>query len=196
MSHRATNTLTRLITAENPSRMRLRVERNWELVTVLVFIGVVLIALFTALVAHANTAEPASVAAAPAPAPTAQAPAPRTGVVPTPAPAATPAPAGQAPERTYQVRAGDTLASVALRHGVDYRRIAVDNQLTDVNLIRPGQRLRIGQPTPGVRLIRPGDTLSGLAKATGVPLARLLALNPWISNPNRIPAGAGLRVSA
>jgi LysM repeat protein len=196
MSHRATTTLTRLITAENPSRMRLRVERNWELVTVLVFIGVVLIALFTALVAYANTAEPASVAAAPASAPAAQAPAPRTGVVPTPAPAATPSPAGQAPERTYQVRAGDTLASVALRHGVDYRRIAADNQLTDVNLIHPGQRLRIGQPTAGVRLIRPGDTLSGLAEATGVPLARLLALNPWISNPNRIPAGAGLRVGA
>lgn len=109
-----------------------------------------------------------------------------------------PATAGQQPapdERGYQVRPGDTLASIALRHNVDYRRIAADNRLTDPNRIRPGQTLRIGQPTPGVQLIRPGDTLTGLATATGLTVREVRALNPWITNPNRIPAGAGLRVA-
>jgi LysM repeat protein len=96
--------------------------------------------------------------------------------------------------RAYQVRPGDTLAAIALRHAVDYQRIAADNQLPDPKVIRAGQWLRIGQPMPGVRVIQPGETLAGIASASGVSVAQLLAQNRWISNPDRIPAGAGLRV--
>ena len=88
------------------------------------------------------------------------------------------------------------MASVALRNGVDYGRIAADNQLTNPNLIHPGQLLRIGQPTPGVHLIAPGETLSGLARQSGLTIHQLRALNPWITNPNRITAGLGLRMRA
>jgi LysM repeat protein len=122
-------------------------------------------------------------------------PAPRQPVTPR-RPATPPAEAQPPATRTYRVAAGDTLATVALRHGVDYRRIAVDNQLANPNLIRPGQLLRIGQPAPEVHLIRPGDTLSGIAGQTGLTVRQLRELNPWITNPNRIPAGLGLRVRA
>jgi LysM repeat protein len=170
------------------SATREQVGRHRELVTALAFTALVLITLLTALLSH--TAVPQA-HAAPAPPPPAVALAPPA---PQPAPHPTPQPAQQPAERTHQVRPGDTLASVALRHGVDYRRIAAENGLTDPNLIRPGQALRIGQPETGVRLIQPGDTLTALAAATGLTVRDLRALNPWITNPNRIPAGAALRV--
>jgi LysM repeat protein len=210
MSDRLTNLR---IAREGPSKIRLRVDR--ELAVVLVFPGLVLIALLIALVRYANL--PENTAQAPAPAapavsaPAATAPsvsasaAPTTPavVVPAPAPVAPREPrrapevgSGTAPKRTYRLVAGDTLASVALRFGVDYQRIAADNQLDNPNRIRVGQLLRIGTPTPGVQLIRPGDTLTGLAKTTGLGIRRLLELNRWITDPSRIPAGAGLRLRA
>jgi LysM repeat protein len=173
-----------------------------ELVTIVVSAGLVVVALVIALLSQSGPAPagPAPAASARASTSTA-APAP---VAPPSAPPAAPAlPAApgakatpEAPAQTggYQVRPGDTLAAIALRHGVDYQRIAADNQLADPNVIRVGQRLRIGQPTPGVRVVQPGETLGGIASASGVSVAQLLAQNRWISNADRIPAGAGLRV--
>lgn len=47
----------------------------------------------------------------------------------------------------YTVRAGDTLYSIAVRHGLDYRDVARWNQLGDGSLIYPGQRLRLAPGT-------------------------------------------------
>lgn len=44
--------------------------------------------------------------------------------------------------------------------------------------------------------IRRGDTLSALARQHGTTLTELLRLNPQITDPNRISAGASLRVPA
>jgi LysM repeat protein len=49
----------------------------------------------------------------------------------------------QASGGTYVVRAGDTLASIAYRHGTTAWAIANANGLTNPNYIYPGQRLRI-----------------------------------------------------
>jgi nucleoid-associated protein YgaU len=203
MSHRAT-TLSRLIPAKALSELKARTDRNRELVAVFGLAVLILIALFTALAQDPSTPAAQAAPAPAGPARTAPAvPAPTVAGGPRPAPDSRPVPTGpptprqpahRPGERAYRVRPGDTLASVALRHGVDYRRIAADNRLPDPNLIRPGQPLRIGQPTPGVRLIRPGDTLGGLSTATGLTVRELRALNPWITDPDRIPAGAGLRV--
>lgn len=48
----------------------------------------------------------------------------------------------------YTVRPGDTLFSIALDHGLDYKDLAAWNNLTDPNRIQPGQQLRI-KPPPG-----------------------------------------------
>ena len=53
-------------------------------------------------------------------------------------PAAEPAPAG-----TYMVQAGDTLSALARRFGLTVDTIANDNDLSNPNLIRVGQALRI-----------------------------------------------------
>lgn len=221
MSYRS-STLIRLAASETLStarerlgRHREQLGRHRELAAVLMFTALVLIALLiaqlTALLTDTETpttpAAPATAPAAlapPAPAPTAPAkPHQATGARPNaagpptkPRQAQPPAPQpDQGPrQRTYQVRPGDTLASIALRHGVEYQRIASDNRLTNTNLIRAGQTLRIGQPTSGVRLIQPGDTLTGLARTTALTIGELRTLNPWITNPNCIPAGAGLRI--
>lgn len=62
-----------------------------------------------------------------------------------PAPAPAPPQAASAPG-TYVVKRGDTLYSIALEHGVDYRELAQSNNLDDPSKIRIGQQLRIGAP--------------------------------------------------
>ncbi|HEU4621537.1 MAG TPA: peptidoglycan DD-metalloendopeptidase family protein [Burkholderiaceae bacterium] len=47
---------------------------------------------------------------------------------------------------SYVVKRGDTLYSIALDHGQDYRDIAAWNQLTDPNVLNVGQTLRVTPP--------------------------------------------------
>ncbi len=47
---------------------------------------------------------------------------------------------------TYKVRSGDTLYSIAWRFGVDFRKLATWNRLSNPNLIRVGQGLRLHAP--------------------------------------------------
>jgi lipoprotein NlpD len=46
----------------------------------------------------------------------------------------------------YSVRPGDTLYSIALDHGADYRDLAQWNQLDDPTRVRAGQQLRVKPP--------------------------------------------------
>jgi len=175
--------------------VRAVLNRHRSLAAALAFAVLLSIALYAALLQHAN--QPATLSPSTSP-PTAisspttvsRGPGQTPGTPPTPAIPATAPPAS----RTYQVVAGDTLATIALHHGVGYPQLAADNQLPDPNRIRPGQLLRIGPPALGVTVIQPGDTLSGLAKARGLSVPRLLTLNAWITNQDRIPAGGALRV--
>ena len=61
------------------------------------------------------------------------------------APAAKPA-AAAAAEGTYIVKKGDTLYSIALEHGADYRDVAAWNRLSDPTKISVGQVLRVAPP--------------------------------------------------
>lgn len=46
----------------------------------------------------------------------------------------------------YTVKKGDTLFSIALDHGVEYRELAAWNNLGNINRIRVGQQLRVSAP--------------------------------------------------
>ncbi|MFC4158719.1 peptidoglycan DD-metalloendopeptidase family protein [Chitinimonas lacunae] len=48
--------------------------------------------------------------------------------------------------KVYTVKKGDTLYSIALEHGLDYREVAAWNQLSDPNLIKIDQQLRLTVP--------------------------------------------------
>jgi lipoprotein NlpD len=65
-----------------------------------------------------------------------------------PAPAAATAPAPAATADTYVVKRGDTLYSIALDNGVDWRELAGWNQITDPSRMQVGQVLRV-RPPPG-----------------------------------------------
>ena len=95
----------------------------------------------------------------------------RTGraaaTTPPPAPpaakAASTAAAAAAPVVTageYVVKRGDTLYSIALEHGLDYRELAQWNSLDDPTRIRTGQVLKVVRPaeTPGVTVGRLGGS--------------------------------------
>jgi lipoprotein NlpD len=76
-------------------------------------------------------------------------PPPPASVVPAPTPAAPPLPAiaiDPRPEQ-YLVKRGDTLYSIALEHGLDYRELAAMNNIENANVIRVGQTLRVRPPS-------------------------------------------------
>ena len=52
------------------------------------------------------------------------------------------------PQGYYRIRLGDSLYKIAFQHGLDYRDLAIWNELTDPGLIRSGDLLRIVPPRP------------------------------------------------
>jgi len=70
-------------------------------------------------------------------------------------PAVKPSPPLAAPEADtrpeyYTVRKGDTLYTIALDHGIDYKELAEWNNITNPNVIRVGQPLRLKAPVSSV----------------------------------------------
>ena len=122
---------------------------------------------------------------------------------------ATEAPAGVAKEaaptpRTlaegeYEVKKGDTLYSIALEHGVDYRELAQWNSLEDPSKIRVGQVLRTkpeegrGAQVSKVAISTPVESRPLDAPAGAKPAAKPAAVPP---KPAAVPAatdGDGLK---
>jgi lipoprotein NlpD len=103
----------------------------------------------------------------------------------TPAPTRTDTVPGSAPvvERdtrpeVHVVRKGDTLLSISLEYGLDYRDVAAWNRLENINLIRIGQSLRLRPPgdagtgaTVGGATARPVEVRPSGGLARAVPLA-------------------------
>ena len=77
-------------------------------------------------------------------------------------------PGAPAPAGFYVVKRGDTLYSIALEHGADYREGAQWNKLDDPSKIRAGQTLRMSAPEgePGVQV--------GAARGSGPVASRPL----------------------
>ena len=66
------------------------------------------------------------------------------------------APAAAAAAGEYVVKRGDTLYSIALEHGVDYRELAQWNRLEDPSKIRVGQTLKTGAPQQAQQAVQVG----------------------------------------
>jgi LysM repeat protein len=152
---------------------------------------------------------PAAGGPAPAPEPT-PAPTPTPAPEPTPAPAPNPEPEAQ--EVQYRVQSGDTLLRIGAKFGVSPSVIQSFNNLTNPNMIRVGQLLRIPtsisgaaqepvaaapapapEPEPTTYRVQAGDTLWGIARKFGVSSRALADLN-GISNSNLIRIGQLLKI--
>lgn len=132
-----------------------------------------------------------------------------TAAAPTPAArATTPTPASSG---SYTIVRGDTLSSIASRHGVTTQQLIQANGLTFSSIIYPGQKLtlpggsaatapsapRTAAPTTtppsGSYTIAAGDTLNSIAGRTGTSVQALMAAN-GLSWTSTIYAGRTLRL--
>lgn len=105
----------------------------------------------------------------------------------------------------YTVEPGDTLSSIARRYGTTVQELATINNISNPNLIFPGQSLRVltnsttqGEETRGTGSItytvQRGNTLSQIASSYGVSISHIVELND-IQNPNLIYPGEKLRIT-
>jgi lipoprotein-anchoring transpeptidase ErfK/SrfK len=104
----------------------------------------------------------------------------------------------QANTRTYIVRRGDWLSTIAQRFGVSLSSLISTNKIRNPDLIFVGQRLEItGKQVPiasKIYTVRWGDTLFSIARRFGISLSTLMQLNN-IPNPNLVFAGQKLLLS-
>lgn len=105
----------------------------------------------------------------------------------------------------YTIQAGDTLSSIARKYGTTVQELATINNISNPNLIYPGQRLRIltnsttqGEETRGtgsiIYTVQRGNTLSQIANMYGVSVSHIVEIND-IQNPNLIYPGEKLRIT-
>ena len=91
--------------------------------------------------------------------------------------AASAAPKTAAPASgTYRVERGDTLYSIAFRHGIDYRELAEWNGIAPPYTIYPGRELRLSSPRGAARPI--AQTSSPPPTAPPPPVTRTTQPNP------------------
>lgn len=145
------------------------------------------------------TPTPSPPTSRPVPTLTPVSPTPTTPVVlPTPVP---PTPVPVEPTFTYVVRPGDTLYSIAQRHGTTVAELVRLNDLPSSDYIKVGQSLQIpgtAPPTPeapvtSVHVVQAGETLYAIARRYGVTLEDLVAAN-GITDPERIYVGQRLKI--
>ena len=110
-----------------------------------------------------------------------------------------------AADPTVIVQPGDTLTSIARRHGLSIARLVELNDLANPNRIRAGQRLRVGGGTTGsgggsaapaaarTHTVRAGEHLTGIARHYGVSIAAIVRANA-LADPSRIYAGQRLTI--
>lgn len=100
----------------------------------------------------------------------------------------------------HTVEKGEHLGIIAGRYGVRYGElVALNPQLADPDLIRPGDEIRVCPeifPRITARVeheVRAGETLGGIAQTYGLTLASLLAQQEGsIADPNHVRAGQRL----
>lgn len=103
----------------------------------------------------------------------------------------------------YTVRSGDTLGTIASRHGTSVAAIVQLNGLKNPNLIRIGQVLKVpsggsgstvAPPSGGAttHMVKAGETVGGIASRYGIKASQIIAANGL--SGDRIYVGQQLRL--
>ena len=97
----------------------------------------------------------------------------------------------------YTVEKGDTLGRIARDHGVSLSDLVEANNISNANLIHPGQVLVIpgeeGEPAQ-IHVVAFGETLNKIAAKYGVSAATIAKINS-LANPDLIYPGEELAIS-
>ena len=100
----------------------------------------------------------------------------------------------------YTVVRGDTLSEIALKYNTTVSNLVRLNNISNPNLIYPGQKLIISKNTSlgnecgkVLYTIKRGDTLTKIANKFDTTVSEIVSLNN-IKNPNLIYAGTTIRV--
>lgn len=93
--------------------------------------------------------------------------------------------------RSYTVRRGDSLSTIAARCGVEWRELARENNIRSPYSLNPGQTLTL--PGPSTYRVQRGDNLYRIALNHGLSTHELASLN-GISTSSTIYPGQELRV--
>jgi LysM repeat protein len=96
----------------------------------------------------------------------------------------------------YTVQQGDTLGRIAKEHGVSVSALADVNNLSNPNLIHPGQVLKIpgaGGSAGVTHVVTSGDTLNRLAARYNASVSGIISAN-GLSNPDLIRVGQKLLI--
>jgi LysM repeat protein len=96
----------------------------------------------------------------------------------------------------YTVRSGDTLGRIARDHGVSLSDLISANDISNPDLIRPGQVLVIpgkGGSSGVTHVVARGDTLGRIAARYGASVSSLIAAND-LGDPDLIRIGQRLQV--
>lgn len=93
----------------------------------------------------------------------------------------------------HTVRSGESLWTIARRHGVGVAGLRRWNDLEEDEPLHPGDELRVYGGWVVVYQIRPGDTISEIADRHGVPTADLLRVN-GLSRRSVIRPGETVRI--
>ncbi len=127
-----------------------------------------------------------------------------------PRPASTAVPVGSAVS-VYEIQPGETLYSIARRHGVEPRDIQAMNGIADPTLIWAGQEIRIPSAygsavtsdtansapaqsaSAGTHTVGRGESLSRIARRYGTTPAAIQAAN-GLADPNQIAVGQQLQI--
>src|SRR5690625_1177743 len=94
----------------------------------------------------------------------------------------------------YTVKKGDTLTKIAKKFGTTVDELVRLNNISNPNLIHPGQKIIIpGGSIPIYHIVKRGDTVSGLAKKYGSTQKQIKNWNK-LKDVNLIVVGQKLRV--
>jgi LysM repeat protein len=94
-------------------------------------------------------------------------------------------------DTVYTVQAGDSLSKIATKYNTTYQKLAEYNNISNPNIIRVGQKIKI--PGAKVHVVQRGETLSGIA-AKYKTTYQILAKYNNISNPNIISVGQKIKI--
>src|SRR3546814_3196597 len=84
---------------------------------------------------------------------------------------------------SYTVRSGDTLSGIAAANNMSLDAlISANPQISNPNLIYPGQSINLSGDGGGSYSVRSGDTMSGIAASHGVPLSALINANQQVGH--------------